>query len=112
MKRPSVLTAGITVGAGPARPGPAHSVRALCLIALLAVGAFAQTRPPQAAPSYKDLKYPALAAVHVPEPATFTLANGMRVFLLEDHELPLVQGYALVRTGNLFDPPEKRGWNL
>ena len=83
--------------------------RRAVLIALLGVGAFAQTRAPQAIPSYKDLKYPALPPVHVPEPATFTLSNGMRVFLLEDHELPLVQGYALVRTGNLFDPPEKRG---
>ena len=33
----------------------------------------------------------------------------MRVFLLEDHELPLVRGVALVRTGNLFDPPDKKG---
>jgi zinc protease len=78
-------------------------------MALLGVAALAQTRVPPAAPSYKDLKYPALPPVHVPEPAAFTLSNGMRVFLLEDHELPLVQGYALVRTGNLFDPPEKRG---
>src|SRR5262249_13544502 len=39
----------------------------------------------------------------------FTLANGIKVFLLEDHDLPLVSGSALVRTGNLFDPPEKRG---
>ncbi len=33
----------------------------------------------------------------------------MRVFLLEDHELPLIDGFALVRTGNLFDPPDKHG---
>ncbi len=33
----------------------------------------------------------------------------MRVFLLEDHELPLIRGLALIRTGNLFDPPDKRG---
>ena len=33
----------------------------------------------------------------------------MRVFLLEDHELPLISGLALIRTGNLFDPPDKRG---
>ena len=33
----------------------------------------------------------------------------MRVFLLEDHELPLIRGLALVRTGNLFDPSDKRG---
>jgi zinc protease len=33
----------------------------------------------------------------------------MRVLLLEDHELPLINGLALIRTGNLFDPPDKRG---
>jgi zinc protease len=62
-----------------------------------------------ALPSYKDLKYPAMPQVKIPEPAQFTLSNGMRVFLLEDHELPLIRGLALVRTGNLFDTSEKRG---
>ncbi len=60
-------------------------------------------------PSYKDLKYPPLPQVKIPEPATFTLSNGMRVFLLEDHELPLIRGLALIHTGNLFDPPDKKG---
>jgi zinc protease len=63
----------------------------------------------QVAPSYKDLKYPPLPQVKIPVPATVTLSNGMRVFLLEDHELPLIHGLALIHTGNLFDPPEKKG---
>ena len=33
----------------------------------------------------------------------------MKVYLLEDHELPLVHGTALIRTGNLFDPAGKIG---
>ena len=33
----------------------------------------------------------------------------MRVLLLEDHELPLIRGLALIRTGNLFDPSDKHG---
>lgn len=60
-------------------------------------------------PSYKQLSFPALKEVKPPEPVEFTLSNGMRVFLLENHELPLLSGSALVRTGNLFDPPAKRG---
>ncbi len=76
------------------------------LLALCVTGAvFAQ----QAAPSYKDLKYPPLRQVKIPEPATFTLSNGMRIFLLEDHELPLIHGLAMIHTGNLFDPPDKKG---
>ena len=60
-------------------------------------------------PSWKSLKFPPLKEIPIPKPMTFTLPNGMRVYLLEDHELPLVSGTALVRTGNLFDPPDKRG---
>ncbi len=59
--------------------------------------------------SYKALKYPPLKEVKIPEIPTFTLANGMKVFLLENHTLPLVSGFALIRTGNLFDPPDKVG---
>jgi zinc protease len=61
------------------------------------------------APSYKDLKYTPLPPVKIPEPVQATLSNGIRVFLLEDHELPLISGIAMIHTGNLFDPPDKRG---
>ena len=78
--------------------------RLIFLGAWLAISVFAQT-----VPSYRQLVYPPLKQVKIPEPQSFTLKNGMRVFLLEDHELPLISGLALVRTGNLFDPPDKRG---
>ena len=78
--------------------------RRLLLGALLATAALAQS-----VPSYQQLVYPPLKQVKIPEPVSFTLRNGMRVFLLEDHELPVINGLALVRTGNLFDPPDKRG---
>jgi zinc protease len=78
--------------------------RLLLLCALLAPVALSQTIP-----SYQQLAYPSLKQVKIPDPATFTLKNGMRVLLLEAHELPLINGLALIRTGNLFDPPDKRG---
>jgi zinc protease len=59
--------------------------------------------------SPKDLKYPSLGAIQSPNAATFTLPNGMKVSLLEDHDLPLVGGMALVRTGSLLDPPQRIG---
>lgn len=76
---------------------------------VLATLAFSAVLFGQAAPSYKALKYPPLKQVQIPEPITFTLPNGMRIYLLENHELPIVSGFALVRAGNLFDPPDKRG---
>ena len=64
---------------------------------------------PAPPPSWKDLVYPPIHAVAIPDVETITLPNGMKLYLLEDHELLLVQGTARIRTGNLFDPPEKIG---
>jgi zinc protease len=79
---------------------------------LFASLASAQTevhRGPIDLPSYKELKFPPLPPLQIPKPVEFTLSNGIKVFLLEDHELPLVSGGALIRTGNLFDPADKHG---
>ncbi len=62
-----------------------------------------------AARSVQSLKFPPLRLIPIPEVATFTLPNGIRLYLLEHHELPLVGGFALVRTGSLFDPKDKIG---
>jgi zinc protease len=59
-------------------------------------------------PTYKELKYPPMGQVKIPEPVQATLSNGMRVFLLENHELPLISGSVMIHTGNLFDPPDKK----
>ena len=68
-----------------------------------------QAERTQPGPSYKDLKFPPLRPIQIPKIEKATLPNGMRIYLLEDHELPIVHGTALVRTGNLFDPPDKVG---
>lgn len=44
-----------------------------------------------------------------PEPERVVLENGMVVYLLEDHELPLVTVTATIRTGSWLDPPDKLG---
>lgn len=78
----------------------------------LTVAAAAQTPAPPAKapePRWNTLKFPPLRDPQIPEVTQFTLPNGMRVFLLENHELPVVSGFAMIRTGNLFDPPEKVG---
>ncbi len=81
----------------------------LSLILCMAAGAQTEVRHAIVLPSYKDLKYPPLPPLKVPDPTEITLSNGMKVLLLEDHELPLMSGAALIRTGNLFDPPNKKG---
>lgn len=92
------------------------------LAPLLVAVALAQTTPPKPAsaptrkspspgalPSYHDLKYPELRSIAAPAVESATLPNGMRLLLLEDHELPLVNGTVMVRTGTVFDPSDKRG---
>jgi predicted Zn-dependent peptidase len=42
-----------------------------------------------------------------PEPQREVLSNGLTVYLLEDHSLPLVSGAAFVKTGSMYDPENK-----
>jgi len=58
---------------------------------------------------YKKLKYPPLREIQLPEPTRYQLANGMIIYLLEDHTLPLIQGSVLVRTGSRYEPADKVG---
>ena len=44
-----------------------------------------------------------------PEPDRVVFENGIVVFLLEDHELPLITISALMQTGSWLDPPDKVG---
>jgi len=58
---------------------------------------------------YTDIKSPALPAFVVPKPETFVLRNGLRVFLMEDHEIPVVTARAVIRTGSYWEPRDKIG---
>ncbi|NET32251.1 MAG: insulinase family protein [Cyanothece sp. SIO1E1] len=58
---------------------------------------------------YTELEFPPLAELQVPEYERFQLENGMVVYLVEDHELPLVNGNALFRTGDRLEPSEQVG---
>ena len=55
-------------------------------------------------PSYKQLKYPPMNQIHVPESTRFELANGMVVYLVEDHELPTISASAMIRAGARWEP--------
>jgi zinc protease len=56
----------------------------------------------------REMNFPPLS--FFPPKATRTvLSNGMILYLLEDPELPLVNISALIRTGSIYDPPDKVG---
>ncbi len=63
----------------------------------------------ETAKHYTDLKLAPAPEVKVPDYSRFELKNGMVVYLMEDHELPLVSGTALIRTGDRFEPSSKVG---
>ncbi len=56
-----------------------------------------------------ELRYPPLRETVAPVPQRVVLDNGLTVLLLEDHELPLVEVTALIRTGALYEPEDKVG---
>ncbi len=58
---------------------------------------------------YKQLTYPKLGDIEIPEVERVTLDNGMQLFLLEDHELPLIRISARIRTGSIYEPADKIG---
>jgi predicted Zn-dependent peptidase len=58
---------------------------------------------------YSRLKYPKFGDVKIPKVERVTLANGMQLFLLEDHELPIVNASVMVRVGSVYEPPDKIG---
>ena len=85
-------------------------LRPLALALPLAALTFAAGMPAAAqVKTPSELKYPPLPAFQVPKPVRFVLPNGLVVMVLEDHELPLVNVTARVRTGSLLEPAEKTG---
>ena len=57
----------------------------------------------------EDLKYPKLNEVKIPDIERVTLDNGLRLYILEDHSLPLVRASLRINTGSYLDPPDKVG---
>jgi zinc protease len=59
--------------------------------------------------TYRQIKTPPLHQIKLPQPKRIQLANGMVVFLMEDHELPLIRGTARIRGGGRDLPADKAG---
>ena len=82
-----------------------NRILTICLVMLtvLATATWAQVE------RVEDLTYPPLPEVKIPQPTRVVLPNGMVVFLIEDHELPLVGVSAKIRTGARLEPVDKVG---
>ncbi len=69
---------------------------------LLAVSAFGQQQYP------RDMKFPQIE-FNPATPQEFTTDNGIKVFFLEDHKLPVVTLNAYFKGGDIYDPQDKVG---
>lgn len=58
---------------------------------------------------YERIKYPTLHQIQIPKVERLTLPNGMRLFLVEDHELPSIGLAAMIRTCTVYEPADKVG---
>lgn len=56
-----------------------------------------------------SLEYPELNPYQIPEIETFELDNGIKFYLVEDDEVPLINLNMIVRAGSFMEPAEKVG---
>ncbi len=75
------------------------------LLLMIGLGANVQLGAQQ----WKQIPIPKLPEFNPPKPKRIQLANGMVIFLQEDHELPLIDGTARIRGGALRVPANKAG---
>jgi zinc protease len=62
-----------------------------------------------AAQPWKSIPIPPLPAFKPEQPKRIELANGLVIFLQEDHELPFINGTILIRGGSRDEPENKIG---
>src|SRR5438874_12967259 len=58
---------------------------------------------------WKQISIPPLHAFQPQQPRRVALPNGMVIFLQEDHELPLIRGFARIRGGSREERADKIG---
>jgi zinc protease len=86
------------------------SPKATTLVAILLAVVFAAVPHVSAqATNWKQVPIPPLPAFKPQQPKRIQLANGMVIFLQEDHELPIIDGTARIRGGSVNEPAEKTG---
>jgi zinc protease len=90
-------------GGGVLRPSALRPLLLAASLLMFIGSAFGQ------ATSVNDIKTPPLRSFSMPQPKRIQLSNGMIIFLMEDHDLPLIRGGALIRGGGRDVPANKAG---
>ena len=78
------------------------------LITTLIVGLIVWGTPSTFARPHEELTFEPIE-FKPPVPEKRTLSNGMTLYLIEDHELPLFNINGLIKTGDIYDPADKVG---
>ena len=81
----------------------------ISLATVLALGWSPAPASAVTAQHYTELEYPPLRDIQIPDFERYELPNGLVVYLMEDHELPLVTGSATFRTGERLVPDAQTG---
>lgn len=84
-------------------------MRSIRITAIAIAGALLSMSAYPQATDYRDIKTPPLHFMKVEQPKRIQLANGMVIFLMEDHELPLISGTARIRGGSRDVAGDKTG---
>jgi zinc protease len=76
----------------------------LCIGILGLLAGIPTARSQQVPPaSWRDLRFPELPPFRPPQPQEFRLKNGLRVFILEDHDLPLIRLVGYLDAGAVYE---------
>jgi zinc protease len=79
------------------------------LLLALTVTAGAAAQATQQPKPWTQIPVPSLHAFHPTKPTRVDLPNGVQVFLMEDRELPFIDGFIRVRGGSRDEPADKLG---
>jgi zinc protease len=77
------------------------------MAALLTLGT-ATGNPGGAWKNPRELDYPPLNEIRTPQIEKRVLGNGLTLFMLEDHDFPVVDYQMLVRVGSIYEPAGKK----
>ncbi len=84
------------------------SVIILSIFFIILFSAISAAQTPEEWPHPEDMEFDDVE-VTLREADKHELENGLTVYLIEDRELPLVRGEAIIDAGNIYSPREKTG---